>query len=54
MIENTFIVIETSTGKAVAELSEKMARNVNLKKYRLARPSDYLPTLNRKQTIKNY
>ena len=48
MIENTFIVIENSTGKAVAELSDKTARMVNLKRYRLARPSDYLPTLNTK------
>ena len=48
MTENTFIVIDTSTGKAIAELPDKAARKVNLKRYRLARPSDYLPTLNTK------
>ncbi len=48
MTENTFIVIDTSTGRAVAELSDKTARRVNPKRYRLARPSDYLPTLNTK------
>jgi hypothetical protein len=48
MSENTFVVIDTLTGKAVAELSDKTARRVNLKRYRLARPSDYLPTLNAK------
>ena len=48
MTENTFIVVDTSTGKAVAELPDKVARKVNLKRYRLARPSDYLPTLNTK------
>jgi hypothetical protein len=48
MIENTFIVIDASTGRAVAELPDRIARKVDLKKYRLARPSDYLPTLNTK------
>ena len=48
MSENTFVVIDCLTGRAVAELSDKTARRVNLKRYRLARPSDYLPTLNTK------
>jgi hypothetical protein len=48
MIENTFIAIDASTGMAVAELPDRIARKVDLKKYRLARPSDYLPILNTK------
>jgi hypothetical protein len=48
MIENTFIVVDTLTGRAVAELPDRIARKVDLKKYRIARPSDYLPTLNTK------
>lgn len=48
MIENTFIVIDSSTGMPVAELPDRIAQKVNLKRYRLARPSDYLPTLNTK------
>lgn len=52
MSENTFIVIDASTGKAVAELPEKTARKVDLKRYRLERPSDYLPTLNPKGNMK--
>ena len=45
MNENTFIVVDLLTGAAVCELSDKLAQSVNLKKYRLLRPSEYLPVL---------
>jgi hypothetical protein len=44
--ENTFIIIHIETGKAVGELPDKLAANVNRSKYALERPSEYLPTLN--------
>lgn len=44
--ENTFIVVSLATGKAVAEVSNRLSIKINPRKYRCVRPSEYLPTLN--------
>lgn len=44
--ENTFIVVSLASGEAVAELSDRLAQHVNPAKYRIMRPSVYLPTIN--------
>ncbi len=47
--ENSFMLVSDRTGKAVAEVSDTLAKRHPLKPgYSYARPSAYLPTLNLK------
>lgn len=46
MNENTFIIVDTRTGLAVSEVSDKFAQRHTLKPpFVYIRPSKYLPTL---------
>lgn len=45
MSENTFIIVDLATGRAIAEVSDKFAtRNKLRPQFAYVRPSDYLPS----------
>ncbi len=45
MNENTFMIVDLATGRAIAEVSDKFATRNKLKsQFAYVRPSDYLPT----------